>query len=102
MDIQELIEQIAANSKAYGMFYITMLDTNSPMYAVAVDCRGEEIASRCDYYGTYSENKFIHKTDDAIAFLFDADIHLWKLVSWNIQRDHCGGLIATWNITLRR
>lgn len=101
MDIQTLIEHIAASGKEYGMFYITMLDTNSPMYAIAVDCRGE-IAARCDYFGTYSENKFISNTDDAIAFLFDCDIHLWQLVSWDARYDNCGGLITTWNITLRR
>lgn len=101
MDIQELIEQIAASGKEYGMFYITLLDTNSPMYAIAVDCRGD-IAARCDYYGTYSEKKFLSNADDAIAFLFDCDIHLWQLISWNIQYDNCGGLIATWDITLRR
>ena len=84
------------------MFYFTLLDTNSPMYAIAVDCRGEEVASCCDYFGTYTENKFMRKADDAIAFLFDCDIHLWQLVSYDIQHDHCGGLIRTWNITLRR
>lgn len=83
------------------MFYFTMEDTHSPMYATAVDCRGKEVA-RCDYFGTYSENKFIYKADDVIAFLFDCDIHLWQLVSWNIQYDNCGGFIRTWNITLRR
>ena len=84
------------------MFYITMLDTNSPMYAIAVDCRGE-IAARCDYYGTYSENKFLRKAEDAIAFLFDCDIHLWQLVSYDrIRQNVFDGLITTWNITLRR
>lgn len=83
------------------MFYITMLDTNSPMYAIAVDCRGE-IAARCDYFGTYSERKFMRKTEDAIAFLFDADIHMWQLVKYDIQHYNCGGLVTTWDITLRR
>lgn len=102
MEIQELIEQIAARSNEYGMFYFTVLDTSSPMYAIAVDCRGD-IAVRCDYYGTYSETKFIHKTDDAVAFLFDADIHLWQLVSCDIRQEGgCYGLVTTWNITLRR
>ena len=101
MDIQELIEQIGSDNKEYGMFYFTMLDTHDPMYAIAVDCRGEE-ASRYDYYGTYSEQKFIHKTEDAIAFLFDCDIYLWELVSWEARYDNCGELTPTWNITLRR
>lgn len=83
------------------MFYITMLDTNAPMYSTVVDCRGKEVA-RCDYFGLSTENMFIRKADDAIAFLFDCDIHLWQLVSWDIQHGNCGGLIATWNITLRR
>lgn len=102
MDIKELIEQIAASDKKYGMFYFTMENTNSPIYETAVDCRGKEVA-RCDYYlGLYTEKKFIHNVEDAIVYLFDADIHLWQLMSWNIQYDNCGGLIATWNITLRR
>lgn len=102
MEIQELIEQIAARSNEYGMFFFTLLDTNSPMYAVAVDCRGD-IAARCDYFGTYSEKKFLSNADDAIAFLFDCDIHLWQLMSYDIQQvgSNCG-LITTWNITLRR
>ena len=101
MDIQELIEYIAAMGKEFGMFYITMEDTNAPMYSTVVDCRGNEVA-RCDYFGLSRETKFIPNTDDAIAFLFDCDIHLWQLMSWNIQYDNCGGLVRTWNITLRR
>lgn len=101
MDIQELIEQIAATGKEYGMFYFMLQDMNSPMYSTVVDCRGKEVA-RCDYFGMSTEHKIIHKADDAIAFLFDCDIHLWQLMSWDIQYDNCGGLIRTWNITLRR
>lgn len=103
MDIQELIESIAANSKEFGRFYFTVIDTNSPMRAVAVDCRGDIVVSQYDCNGTYSETKFIHKTEDAIAFLFDADIHLWQLVSCDIQQGSgCYGRVTTWNITLRR
>lgn len=98
MDIKELIEQIAASGKDYGMFYFTMEDTTSPS---AVDCRGKEVA-RCDYFGISTETKFIHKTDDAIVFLFDADIHMWELIDWNIRYDSFGGFVRTWNITLRR
>lgn len=102
MDIKELIEQIAANSKDYGRFYFIVIDTNSPMYATAVDCQGKEVA-RCDYFGVSTEHKFIHKTEDAIAFLFDCDIHLWQLVSCEIQQEGgYDGLITTWSITLRR
>ena len=102
MDIKELIEQIAAIDKKYGMFYFTMEDTNPPMYETAVDCRGKEVA-RCDYYlGLSTERKFIHKTEDAIVFLFDADIHLWQLMSWSIEHDDLGGLMPTWYITLKR
>ena len=107
MDIKELIEQIVANSKDYGMFYFTVEDTDLSI------CETNKCLSSSDtpryYIGTstegklvLTETKFIHKTDDAIAFLFDADIHLWQLMSWNIQYDNCGGLITTWNITLRR
>lgn len=31
MDIKDLIEQIASSGKEYGMFYITMIDSNTPM-----------------------------------------------------------------------
>lgn len=102
MDIKELIESIVANSKDYGRFYFTVIDTHSPMYPTAVDCQGKEVVQR-DYWGIFTENKFIHKTEDAIAFLFDADIHLWQLVSCDIQQE--GGfdlLVTTWHITLRR
>ena len=101
MDIQELIEQIVANSKNYGMFYFTMEDTSSPMYPTDADCRGKEVVQR-DYWGLFTETKFIHKVDDAIAFLFDADIHMWELIDWNIRYDSFGGFVRTWNITLRR
>lgn len=101
MDIHELIEQIAASGKKYGIFYITMLNTKSPMYTTALNCRGEEVASS-NYYGLSTENKYMRKAEDVIAFLFDADIHLWQLVSCDIQRDRCCGYIYTWNITLRR
>ena len=84
------------------MFYFKLEDTNSPMYATAVDCRGNEVA-RCDYFGISTETKFIHNVDDAIAFLFDADTHLWQLDSWNIQYDYQYSVLPpTWNITLRR
>ena len=107
MDIQELIEQIASSGKEYGMFYFTLLDSDSSRYASLVDCRGEEVA-RYDYSNDIpsvlsTDQRFMRKTDDAIAFLFDADIHLWQLVSWNIQQEDSNcGLITTWNITLRR
>ena len=101
MDIQELIEQIVSLDKKFGMFYFTMEDTTASMYKTAVDCRGKEVA-RCDYFGISTETKFIHKVDDAIVFLFDADIHMWELIDWNIRYDSFGGFVRTWNITLRR
>ena len=102
MDIQELIEQIASSGKEYGMFYFTMEDTHSPTYPTDADCRGKEVVQR-DYWGLFTENKFMHKTDDAIAFLFDADIHLWQLISYDIKYDYQYSVLPpTWNITLRR
>ena len=106
MDIQELIEKIASSGYEYGMFYFTFLDTNSSRYASLVDCRGEEVA-RYDYSNDIpnvlsTDKRFLRKTDDAIAFLFDCDIHLWKLVSWDIQHNDFSVLPPTWNITLRR
>ena len=106
MNIQELIEQIASSGKEYGMFYFTLLDSDSSRYAALVTCQGEEVA-RYDYSNDIpnvlsTDKRFLRKTDDAIAFLFDCDIHLWQLISWNIQYDNCGGLVRTWNITLRR
>ena len=92
MGIQELVEQIASTGKEYGMFYFTMVDTNTPMYD------GVKDVARCDYFGVSTETKFIYNTDDAIAFLFDCDIHLWQLMSWEVRYDNCDG----WDITLRR
>ena len=107
MDIQELIELIASKGKEYYMFYFTLLDSNSSRFATVVNCEGEEVA-RYDYSNEpprviLTDRRFMRKTDDAIAFLFDCDIHLWQLVSCDIQQEasNCG-LITTWNITLRR
>lgn len=102
MDIQKLIEHIAENSNGYDRFCFTVIDTNSPMYPTAVDYQGKEVAQR-DYWGIFTKKKSIHNTDDAIAFLFDADIHLWQLVYCDIQQEGgLYGLMTTWNITLRR
>ena len=60
MDIHELIEQIAASGKEYGIFYITMLNTNSPMYTTALNCRGKEVANS-NYFGLATESKFMRK-----------------------------------------
>lgn len=106
MDIQELIENIASSGKEYGKFYFTLLDSDSSRYVALVNCQGEEVA-RYDYSKEppsviFTDNRFVRKTDDAIAFLFDCDIHLWKLVSWDIQHNDFSVLLPTWNITLRR
>lgn len=101
MTIQELVEEIAARGNKGGMFYFTMEDTSSPMYPTAADKDGKEVVQR-DYWGLFTETKFIHKVDDAIAFLFDCDIHLWELMSWEIKYDEYSVLPQTWNITLRR
>ena len=107
MDIQELIEEIASSGKEYGMFHFTMEDadlsiretrkclssSDTPRYHIGTSTEGKLVLT---------ETKFMHKTDDAIAFLFDADIHLWQLMSWNIQYDDFSVLPPTWNITLRR
>lgn len=66
-----------------------------------MDCEGNFVA-RSDYFGLSTEVKFLRNTDDAIAFLFDCDIHLWELMSWEIKYDEYSVLPQTWNITLRR
>ena len=38
--------------------------------------------------------------EDAIEFLFDCDIHLYQLTSWEVSTDWDS--YKKWNITLRR
>ena len=105
MDLQKLIEQIAATGKEYGMFCITMFDTNSPGFATVVNCLGEEVA-HYDYFKEppsvlFTDNRFVRKTEDAITFLFDCDIHLWQLVKCCRTCVLNSGRVR-WDITLRR
>lgn len=86
MNIHELIEQIAASGMECGRFNFTLEDMNSPLSATAVDCRGE-VVSRCDYFGLSTNYKTMFTVDDAISFLFDCDIHLWELMSWDRTLD---------------
>lgn len=88
------------------MFYFTLLDNASPRFATVVNCQGEEVA-RYDYSNEppsiiFTDNRFMRKTEDAITFLFDCDIHLWELVKYDLNHYNCGRLITTWNITLRK
>lgn len=100
MDIKELIEQIAASGKKYGMFYFTMENTNSPIYETAVDCRGKEVA-RCDYYlGLYTEKKFIHNVEDAIVYLFDADLFGWSIKSFNWCNSSPSNKVPWWELDI--
>ena len=97
-EIKELIELIVENTPSLSCPLFTFT-VERP-----VDCRGERVAS-CDYFGLSTNFGFSTKThhhvfvgvDDAVTFLFDCDIRLWELVSYEVNIK-CN---ASWHITLR-
>ena len=100
MEIKDLIEQIVESTPPISHFIFTLEDTNAKCCEYAVDCRGERVAS-CDYYGVSIETHLEFGVDDAVAFLFDCDIHLWELVSWETDMmDY--GTSGEWRIKLKR
>ena len=64
------------------------------------DKKNWEKVSASEYQSYKITSHFTYGSEDAIAFLFDADIHLWKLVSFNINRDWHGS--KQWIIKLIR
>ena len=104
MDIKDLIEQIVESTQpASDSQYFTFIleDTNAKCREYVVDCRGERVAS-CDYFGLSMETYEAFSVDEAVTFLFDCDIHLWELVSFEIDTPIYGAVGRYWRIKLRR
>lgn len=99
MEILALIELISLSNSGLDTFYFVMKDTNERTIAYAVNYNGEQV-SACEYPSARITSHFTNGGEEAIAFLFDADIHRWKLVSWNITRDWHGS--KQWSIKLQR
>lgn len=100
MEILELIETIAHGDSSQDTFYFVMEDTNARLGTeYLVDHTGEKVGS-CDYYGALVTSHYTQGAEDAIVFLFDADIALWKLVSWDVSGSWYDS--RQWTIKLRR
>lgn len=87
MEISDIIETIAKCNSGLDTFYFEMKDTNAMQTAYV-------------YPSVKITSHFTYGSEDAVAFLFDADIHLWKLVDWNITRDWHDS--KQWTIKLMR
>ena len=86
MEISDLIETISKCNSRLDTFYFEMKDTLEITTAYEEDYNGEQV-SACEYPSFKITSYFTKVSEDAIAFLFDADINLWKLVSYEITRD---------------
>lgn len=100
MNIKNLIERIVENTPPASNSHFTFIleDTNAKGPEYAVDCRGERVA--CDYFGLSTETHEVFCVDDAVTFLFDCDIHLWELVSYEIDTPIHGEFDRYWRIKL--
>lgn len=103
MDIKDLIEQIVESTPQASNPHFTFIleDTNAKCCEYVVDCYGERVAS-CDYFGLSIDTHDMLCLDDAVAFLFDCDIHLWELVSYEVDTPIYGSVGRYWRIKLRR
>ena len=99
MDIIELIETIAHGDRRQDTFYFTMVDGTARQTEHLVNHSGEIVGS-CEVPGTLVTSHHSQGAEDAIAFLFDADIALWKFASLEISDDWYDS--KQWHITLRR
>ena len=102
MEIKDLIERILESTppSTYSHFIFTLEDTKAKCREYAMDCNGDRVAD-CDYYVLSTDTRFEIGVDDAVAFLFDCDIHLWELVSYEVDMSmYCTSRV--WKITLRR
>ena len=102
MEIKDLIEKIleSTSPESNSHFLFTLEDTNAKQHEYAVDCYGNRVA-QCDYHGLSTETRLMIGVHDAVAFLFDCDIHLWELVSFEVDMSMYG-TSREWRITLRR
>lgn len=103
MDIKSLIEQIVESTPPEGNSRFTFIleDTNAKCREYVVDCRGERV-SECDYFGLSIDTHEMLCLDDAVTFLFDCDIHLWELVSYEVDTPIYGEVGRYWRIKLKR
>ena len=99
MEISDIIETIAKSNSGLDTFYFEMKDTLEITTAYEDDYNGKKLSAR-EYPSVQITSHFTQGSEDAIAFLFDADIALWKLVSWDITRDWHGS--KQWTIKLLR
>lgn len=99
MEIIDLIETIACRDRSQDTFYFTMVDGTARETEHLVNHSGEIVGS-CEVPGTLVTSHYSQGAEDAIVFLFDADIALWKLVSLEISDNWYDS--RQWHITLRR
>lgn len=99
MEILELIETIAQGDRRQDTFYFVMVDGTARETEHLVNQSGEIVGS-CEVPGTLVTSHFTQGSEDAVAFLFDADIALWKLASWEVSDSWYDS--KQWHITLRR
>ena len=103
MDIKDLIESILESTSPVinSCFTFILEDTNAKGAEYVVDCRGERVGP-CDYHGLSFETYETFCVDDAVTFLFDCDIHLWELVSCDIDTTIYDAVGRYWTIKLKR
>ena len=99
MEILSLIELISLSNSRLDTFYFEMKDTLEKTTSYAINYNGEQVNAR-EYPSVQITSHFTYGNEDAIAFLFDADIHLWKLISWEITRDWYES--KQWTVKLQR
>lgn len=99
MEIIDLIETIAHPDRRKDTFYFVMEDTSARQTEHLVNHSGEIVGS-CEVPGTLVTSHFTQVAEDAVGFLFDADIALWELVSWEVSDSWYDS--KQWKITLRR
>ena len=103
MDIKDLIERIVESTPPASNSHFTFIleDTNAKHREYALDCYGNRVA-HCDCYGLKTDTRLMIGVDDAVAFLFDCDTHLWELVSYEIDTPIYGQVGRYWRIKLKR
>ena len=99
MEIIDLIETIAHPDRRKDTFYFVMEDTSARQTEHLVNHSGEIVGS-CEVPGTLVTSHYTQGAEDAIVFLFDCDIHLYQLMSWEVSTDWDS--YKKWNIKLRR
>ena len=81
MGISDLVETIANSHGRFDTFYFEMKENIEGTTSYGT---GEKAVSY-EYPNIKTTFEFIRDSEEAIAFLFDADIHLWTLVSFEVS-----------------